>query len=87
LILTVVYHCSSPITASLSPDRLYPLYGHQRSTEYEEEIETNGLFCGPKQAEIVHHGEEGTKAVVQDLVDVETCGLSPLKSKAEEQGV
>lgn len=56
-------------------------------TEYEKEIEMNGLFCGPKQPEIIHRGEEGTKAVVQELVEVETCGLSPLKPKLEVQGV
>ena len=82
-----MYHCSSPTTASFSPDRHYPLFGHQRSTEYEEEIEINGLLCGPKQPEIIHHGEESTKAVVQGLVEVETRGLSPLKPKLEEHGV
>lgn len=85
--LTVGYCCSSPTAASFSLDRHYPLFRHQRSTEYEEEIEMNGLLCGPKQPEIIHHEEEGTKAVVQDLVKVETRGLSPLKPKLEEHGV
>lgn len=58
-----------------------------REAEYEEEIEMNGLLCGPKQPETLHHGEECTKAVVWDLVEVETHGLSPLKPKLEERGV
>lgn len=82
-----MYHCCSPTTASFAPDRHYPLFGHQRSTECEEEIEMNGLLCGQNQPENIHHGEEGTKAVVQDLVKVETCSQPPLKPKLEEHRV
>lgn len=70
----MVYYCSSPTTASFSPDRHYPLSEHQRSTEYEEETEMNGLLCGSNQPEIIHHGEEGTEAAVQDNTDKITGG-------------
>lgn len=47
----------------------------------------NGLLCGPTQPEIIHDEEKGIKTVVQDLVQVETCSLSPLKPKLEEYEV
>lgn len=46
LFLTVVYHCFSPISANFSLHRRYLLSEHQRSTEYEVEIEMNGLLSG-----------------------------------------